>query len=313
MPWRKPGPAVTQGSVDRYPGPRVRPESRAPAPVPGARTNDPAHPLHELQRQAGNRAVAGLIGAAAVQREYTPPPTPQPSESGEPKLGDIRVRLPTPAPRKFSTDELAALDPSYQAPARPGVAPAGETPPTNPPNVMALHDPSQPSPASVQRDPPSGGGTSPAPSGGADPSPHLGVDLQATYPLALSASLVLRDYNLKTLPNVMRGLDILHEPSVQFSLSIAPNIPMSVQLGKSLLNLHMPSLFGTEVETALTAQLAADPAAGASFGPGVQAEQHIWKMISVTMSLNAVWTVPFDGSATTFAFSPGAGLLIHVP
>ena len=78
----------------------------------------------------------------AVQREYTPPAPPQPSEGtgAEPQLGDIRVRLPAPPPRKFSTEDLAVLDPSYQPPARPGVAPAGETPPTNPPNVMALHD-----------------------------------------------------------------------------------------------------------------------------------------------------------------------------
>ena len=299
--------------MDRDAGPRLRREFGATGPVPAARANAPAHPLHQLQRQAGNRAVASLIGQAGVQREYTPAETPQPRGSGEPKLGDLRVRLPTPPPRKFSTDELAAFDPSYQAPARPGVSPAGETPPANPPNVMALHDPSRPIPASVQRDPPSGGGTSPPPPGGGDPSPHLGVDLQATYPLALSASLVLRDYNLKTVPTFMRGLDILHEPSVQFSFSIAPNAGMSVQLGKSLLNLHMPSLFGTEVETAITAQVAIDPAAGLSFGPGVQAEQHIWKMISITTSLNAVWTVPFDGSPTTFAFSPGGGLLIHIP
>jgi hypothetical protein len=176
---------------------------------------------------------------------------------------------------------------------------------------MALHDPSLPIAASVQRDPPPGGGAPPP--AGSDPSPHLGVDVQASYPLALSASLVLRDYNLKTLPNVLRGLDIRHEPSVQLSLSIAPTAGMSLQLGKSLLNLHMPSLFGTEVETAITAQVSADPNAGLSFGRGVQAEQHIWKMISVTASVNALWTVPFDGSPTTFAFSPGGALLIHLP
>jgi hypothetical protein len=45
----------------------------------------------------------------------------------------------------------------------------------------------------------------------------------------------------------------------------------------------------------------------------LQAEQHVWKIISVTASLNAVWTVPFDGTPTTFAMSPGGGLLIHLP
>jgi hypothetical protein len=308
--------------VDHFAEPRLSREPRLPTHATPARVSGPAHPLHELQRQAGNRAVAGLLAEANVQREYTAPAAPQPSEgpAREPKLADIRVALPTPPPRKFSTDDLAVLDPSYQAPARPGVAPAGETPPANPPSVMALHDQSQPVPASVQRDPPAAGGSSTpsgggsaAPSAAGDPSPHLGVDVQASYPLAMSFSYVLRDYNLKTLPNVLRGLDILHEPSIQFSVSIAPTAGMSVQLGKSLLNLHIPSLFGTELETAITTQVAADPSAGVSFGPGIQAEQHIWRMISVTTSLNAVWTVPFDGSPTTFAFSPGGALLIHLP
>lgn len=177
---------------------------------------------------------------------------------------------------------------------------------------MALHDPSLlPVPATLQRDPPPAGGTPPA--AGADPAPHLGVDLQASYPLAVSMTYVLRDYNLLTLPHVLRGLDIMHEPSLQFTQSVAPTAGMSVQLGQSLVNLHIPSLFGTELETAITAQVSADPAVGVSFGAGAQAEQHVWQTISVTVSLNAVWTVPFDGTPTTFAWSPGGSLLIHLP
>jgi hypothetical protein len=275
-----------------------------------------------LQRTAGNAAVASLVRSGAtglcgpfVQRladtssdatgADAVPSGPDAVSVAPPP--DFSVPLNGSATQQYAVADLQAIDPTFQP---PGSGDGSVTVLTLPAATPLQR---QSAPTGLP-DKPSPGGAG----GSADPnSPHLSTDLGAggtagaTYPWTLTTTVVYRNLNYRTFPGILRGLDILHEPSASFQFSIAPQSLLSAQLGVGLVNLHLGSLFGTELEAQILGQLGYDSTQGYSAAGGVQLEQHIWKGISATFTLTGGWTVPPSGGPAAFGVAPGGGLTIH--
>ena len=267
-----------------------------------------------LQRSLGNAAVTRLLQPSrsdrrpAVQRDDPSgadavPPGPDAVSIAPPP--DFTIALPG-ARASYAMADLQSIDPSFGA---AGVASASPAP-----TVATLRIQRQAAPSGLP-DKPSGG--SDAGPGNAD-QPHLSSDVGISYPWSASTTIVYRNLNFATFPSVLRGLDILHEPQATFNFTIAPDSLVSTQLGIGLVNLHLPSLFGSELEAQIPLNLSSGGASGVSASTGLQLEQHIWKGISATVNLSGTFTVPGTASPppgtpppAEFQIAPGAGLVIH--
>ena len=287
-----------------------------------------------LQRSAGNRAVASLFDPVPG-RSRSPPAVQRDDEnqssgddaadggadytqSGDDNMSiapppDLNLSLGGTELAEYALADLRSMDPGFM----PGVPEeVGPSQTSQPDTMMAMWEE-----GAVQRDGPTGLPDK-SPSGGAGGgdsgnAPGLSTDLGvggaagATYPWTLSTTVVYRNLNYRQFPNVLRGLDILHEPQATFLFSITPSALLSTQLGVGLVNLHLPSLFGTELEAQFLAQAQYDSSQGTSVGGSVQLEQHIWKGISATFNLSGMWTLPGSSTPAGFQVAPGGGITIH--
>jgi hypothetical protein len=304
----------------------------------------PAQALLALQRAVGNMAVTSLItqppSERAVlhiaQRSICQPALLQRLASSEGIDGDaanadsvvpdndnvsiapppdLTLDLPGTPTDQYALADLRAMDPTFMpgTPEEPGPRQTSE-----PDTLMAMRlinaVQRQPAPTGLPDKP---AGTGDAGAGDSSDGPHLSTDLGAggaggaTFPWTLTTTVVYRNLNYRTFPSVLRGLDILHEPQASFLFSIEPSALLSAQLGVGLVNLHLPSLFGTELETQLLTQVQYDATQGTSVGGSVQLEQHIWKGISATFNLSGMWTVPTPGTPASFQIAPGGGITVH--
>jgi hypothetical protein len=240
------------------------------------------HAVLQLQRSAGNTVVRELL-RRTVQRDDAPPgpdvvpPGPQAVSVAPP--ADFSIALPG-AQASYAVGDLQAIDPAFAAVA------GGPPPVVSTLRIGVVQR--QPAPTGLP-DKPSGSGNGSA--GDAD-APHLSSDVGASFPWSLTTTVVYRNLNFATFPRVPRGLDILHAPQATFGFTISPSSLVSTQLGVGLVNLHLPSLFGSELEAQIPLSVQSSDTSGASASIGIQLEQHIWKGISATFSLTGTLTLP---------------------
>jgi hypothetical protein len=138
--------------------------------------------------------------------------------------------------------------------------------------------------------------------------PHFGVDLSAGYPWSFQATLVRKNFNLKSGIKISDTLsfDLGHEWSV--SLTVDPKSGLTAQEMIALINLHWMPPWKKEIEVPLNVfvneALTSDPG-HISGGGQLQVEQHIVDWFSLTLNVT--------GTAGADSFwSAGGGVLFHI-
>jgi hypothetical protein len=253
------------------------------------------------------------LGRTLLQRDSDGDESPSDDSVYVSPPADFSVQLPGTTVQEYALADLRTIDPDF-APGMPQEPGPSQTEEPGTAMAMRVLDvlQRQDAPTGLPDKPAGGGG-----GGGSGDGAHLGTDVQAgwskgaTYPWTLQTTVVYRDLNFRQFPNVLRGLDILHEPQATFLFSISPSELLSAQLGVGLVNLHIPSLFGTELEAQILAQAQHDSSQGDSAGVNLQLEQHIWKGISATVNLSGMWGLPTPGTPAGFQVAPGGGITIH--
>lgn len=294
----------------------VRQRAVAPNPPPRQGSEpDPPRPLtpagvFQLQRRAGNAAVADLLGhhppTRLLQRDDEPsgagPPAGAPGgDTAIPRAAqalvgsEFPVSLSVPDPLNVPDTGAVGDFPTPQDTGQSG------SPPT------ALRDDSLPAP--LQRD---------------DDSPHVSGDAAAQAggtlaqtpntptpaPVQLNVTLIYR--NLDLWQSKGKDWEVVHEPQIQ--LIGDSGLTVSIQEAVTLVNMHWMPPWQKEIEVGLSAfaQQQLLPAFGQSYGTQLQVEQHLTPWFSITGTLSGTYAPP-QADEHTGVFSLGAtgGVLIH--
>jgi hypothetical protein len=113
-------------------------------------------------------------------------------------------------------------------------------------------------------------------------------------------------------PQVLAGLDILHEPQIALTLSDDANAWLAGSLAVPLLNQHMHIISqDTELQLAAQMNVVLQPHLGAAYGGTAQLEQHVWKGISATFSVGGMWTPARSDAPGHLDWSANGGMTVH--
>jgi hypothetical protein len=282
--------AADKAALDAYAKAVLAANSTAKITVTGYASKDGlAKHNVDLSGDRGAAVVAYLVAAGIPAAQFAKPVKAGPTDH-------------------FSTDDprqnrRAVIDPPAPSSATPATPPPPAAPdqPANPATPAKSGEKKEEHPISktdpiVVKMPPD-----------AD-KPHFGVDLSAGYPWSFQATLVRKNFNIKSGIKISDTLnfDLGHEWSV--SLTVDPKSGLTAQQMIALINLHWMPPWKAEIEVPLNVfvneALTSDPG-HISGGGQLQVEQHIVDWFSLTLNVT--------GTAGADSFwSAGGGVLFHI-
>jgi hypothetical protein len=290
----------------RTPRPVESRSGRGPAPL------DREHPLFEIQRSAGNRAVSDLVSNPSRSPGLLRALLLRDGPAAGPTPGGVQdVPIGQPPPVTVSPAELAA------GPSAPpntvsyaggsGAAPPTAAPASTPAPAGGTPAPGPSAPAPAAATPATTTATSPPTD---DSHAHLDPTLTVD-PFNVTLTLTVADLHAWRSSHHLADVDFLADPSVAISVGTDPAHAVAGQAAVNLMLVHVKQNGESVLDLGFGPSVTVD-GSGASVGAQATAELHVTDRASITFTATATPT-PNGSGGLDVNSSAVVGAAFHFP
>jgi hypothetical protein len=294
---------------------------RAPRPVESRAGRRPTpldrdHPLFEIQRSAGNRAVSELVSNPSRSPGLLRALLLRDGPAAGPTPGGVQdVPIGQPAPTTISPAELAAGVPAPPNTVTYGGGGSSAAPSTAAPASTPTPAGGTPAPAPDPSATTAGPATSPATTTATAPptdDSHAHLDPTLTVdPFNVTLTLTVADLHAWRSSHHLADVDFLADPSVAISVGTDPGHAVAGQAAVNLMLVHIKQNGESVLDLGFGPSVSVD-GSGASVGGQATAEYHVTDRASITFTATAT-PVPNGSGGLDVNSSAIVGAAFHFP